>query len=50
MKKSKTGRPHDTLEDWLGLHNRKLELLRTIIGLIGTLISFFVFLRVFHFL
>jgi hypothetical protein len=37
----------DKLENWLGKHNRKLELLRTITSFIGTTLTLLVFLRVF---
>jgi len=37
----------DRLEVWLGKHNRKLELVRTGVAIIGTLLTSFVFLRVF---
>jgi hypothetical protein len=47
---SKTGKKHDTIEHWLGHHNRKLELLRTITSLLGAIVSTLVFLRVFHLL
>jgi hypothetical protein len=40
----------DKLEVWLGKHNRKLELVRTTVAIIGTLLTTFVFLRVFQIL
>jgi len=37
----------DKLEVWLGKHNRKLELVRTTMNVIGTTLTALVFLRVF---
>ena len=47
---SKKGKAHDRLEDWLGNHNRKFELVRTITSFLGALVSTLVFLKVFHIL
>jgi len=37
----------DRLEVWLGKHNRKLELVRTAMNIVGTVLTTFVFLKVF---
>ena len=44
---SKTGKKHDTIEHWLGHHNRKFEMLRTITSLISAISSTVVLLKVF---
>ena len=40
----------DKLEVWLGKHNRKLELVRTGVSVVGTLLTTLVFLKVFQIL
>jgi hypothetical protein len=45
---SKNGKQHDVVEHWLGKHNRKLELLRTITSLLSALTSSIVLLKVFN--
>jgi hypothetical protein len=40
----------DKLELWLGKHNRKLELVRTLINLISLLLTVCVFLKMFNLL
>lgn len=49
-KLSKTGRAHDALEHWLGKHNRKLELLRTLFSLLGAVASSIVLAKMFGFI
>jgi len=44
---SKTGKRHDTIEHWLGHHNRKFEMLRTITSLISAIASTVVLLKLF---
>jgi hypothetical protein len=44
---SKKGKKHDRVEDWLGKHNRKFELLRTITGIISAVASTIVLLKLF---
>lgn len=44
---SKKGKPHDTIEHWLGYHNRKFEMLRTITSLISAISSTVVLLKLF---
>jgi hypothetical protein len=44
---SKTGKRHDTIEHWLGHHNRKFEMLRTITSLISAVASTIVLLKLF---
>lgn len=46
----KHGKQHDCIENWLGKHNRKFELLRTITSLIGALASTVVLLKMFGFI
>lgn len=43
----KTGKLRDSVEIWIDRHNHKLELLRTIAGVIGVALTFCVFLKVF---
>jgi len=45
---SKHGKEHGKLEDWLGKHNRKLELLRTITSTLSACASTIVLLKVFN--
>lgn len=45
---SKKGKVHDGVEDWLGKHNRKLELLRTFTSFVSAIASTLVLLKVFH--
>ena len=47
-KLEREGRLRDQFEVWVDLHNHKLEFVRTIIGAVGTGLSFFIFLKVFH--
>jgi hypothetical protein len=44
---SKNGRQHDAVEHWLGKHNRKFEMLRTLTGCISASASTLVLLKVF---
>jgi hypothetical protein len=37
----------DKLEKWIGKHNRKLEMVRTIANIISLILTSFVFIRVF---
>lgn len=37
----------DRLEVWLGKHNRKLELVRTLVSSLGVILTLFVFFKVF---
>jgi len=41
------GKLRDSLEIWVDRHNHKLELVRTIAGLVGTILSSLIFLKVF---
>lgn len=43
----RTGKLRDNMEIWIDKHNHKLELLRTVAGCIGVLLTFCVFLKVF---
>jgi hypothetical protein len=47
---SKNGKKHDTIEHWLGHHNRKFEMLRTITSLISAFSSTIVLLKMFKIL
>jgi hypothetical protein len=47
---SKNGKKHDTIEHWLGHHNRKFEMLRTITSLISAVASTVVLLKLFKIL
>jgi hypothetical protein len=47
---SKNGKEHDVLEHWLGKHNRKFELLRTVTGIISAIASTVVLLKLFQFI
>ncbi len=44
---SKKGMEHDAIEHWLGKHNRKFEMLRTLTGLVSASASSLVLLKVF---
>lgn len=44
---SKNGKNHDAIEHWLGQHNRKFEMLRTVTSLISAGASSIVLLKVF---
>jgi len=44
---SKKGKAHDPIEHWLGDHNRKFEMVRTITSLISATTSSLVLLKVF---
>jgi hypothetical protein len=48
VKMSKKGKEHDVIEHWLGHHNRKFEMLRTITGFISAMASSVVLLKVFN--
>lgn len=43
----KSGKLRDSMEIWIDKHNHKLELLRTVAGCLGVLLTFCVFLKVF---
>lgn len=43
----RSGKLRDSMEIWIDRHNHKLELLRTIAGCLGVLLTFCVFLKVF---
>jgi hypothetical protein len=45
--RSKNGKNHDAVEHWLGQHNRKFEMLRTVTSLISAGASSIVLLKVF---
>lgn len=47
QKLSKQGKLRDSVELWVDKHNHKLELIRTINGLIGITLSFIILLKVF---
>lgn len=44
---SKNGKNHDVVEHWLGSHNRKFEMLRTVTSFISATASSVVLLKVF---
>jgi hypothetical protein len=44
---SKKGKEHDAIEHWLGLHNRKFEIMRTLTGVVSATTSSIVLLKVF---
>jgi hypothetical protein len=44
---SKNGKEHDAIEDWLGRHNRKFEILRTLTSVISASASSIVLLKLF---
>lgn len=44
---SKNGKTHDAVEHWLGRHNRKFEMLRTVTSFVSASASSIVLLKVF---
>jgi hypothetical protein len=46
----KHGKEHDKLEHWLGKHNRKFELLRTLTSGLSAVTSIIVLLKLFNFI
>ena len=46
----KHGKEHDRLENWLGKHNRKFELLRTLTSILSASTSIVVLLKLFNFI
>ena len=47
-KLQKAGKLRDSFEIWVDKHNHKLEMVRTITGLLGVLLSCIIILKVFN--
>jgi len=45
MHTGKNNQEHDRLEHWLGKHNRKLELVRTLLSVFSAAVSFVLLLK-----
>mgnify|MGYP003332878366 CR=1 FL=1 len=47
-KLTKQGRLRDNIELWVDRHNHKMELIRTLTGIIGIILSSIIMLKVFN--
>lgn len=50
MHTGKNNQEHDRFEHWLGKHNRKLELVRTLLSIFSALVSFILLLKLLNFI